>query len=243
MRYEGLRVIAAPVTTVWRMLRSPSTLELLIPHCTRIEMQPDHHEDGTNDFVLSFEMRPTENDPRPMVGWLEVDRQRPPHHLSLTITLNDGLLITHLEGTVDLIERGPNATEVHYIVEQRTPTMRGIGYSADARAQGDRLITSVVNELERLAAHQPMRVNGQHGNAGEHATVVLESERGSVVLLPVTEALSPSMSMLRRVQYARDRVSRDQRIRTIAVVTLGMAAAITGALAFFAARRWNEYVA
>ena len=151
MRFDGSRVIEAPVAAVWYALRNPDTLEILIPRCARIERQPGYRPEASGDFTLSFESAAATQTPgaNAIIGWLEVDRQRPPHHLALTLTLNDALTFMHIEGTIDLIARNQGRPPSYATTS--TPVSRAARRRLSARPRRDqRLINGMLSELARL---------------------------------------------------------------------------------------------
>jgi hypothetical protein len=244
MRFEGSRTIPAPVTTVWRALRDPDVLEVLIPHCVRIERQPGYRPESDSDFTLSFELAMPQEAGRAglIIGWLEVDRQRAPHHLSLTLTLNDALVFMHVEGTLDLAAREHGrATEFHYTVDARVPGMRGVAWSAPVHEQAEHLISGMLDALTRLLPPDNTEASSTATTNGHTPVttpqVLLETQRGSVVLLPATEIPAPTQGMLRRVEFNRvRRVERHQR-NVVAFAALSM---LTVASAAFALWEWSR---
>ena len=247
MRFEGTRIIAAPVGAVWYALRNPDALEVVIPHCARIERQPGYRPESDSDFTLSFELAIPQDDGQPgaIIGWLEVDRQRPLHHLSLTLTLNDALVFMYVEGSVDLTAREHGQqTEVHYTVEAKVPGMRGVGWSAQVHTHAQQVIGTMLDELSLLIEHSVTTTVPQHaqanGIAPVHVTspqVLLETQRGSVVLLPITEVPAPTQAMLRRVQRAKLRRNERQQRTIASAVTLSAVAVLSGAYALWAWQR------
>ncbi|MBA3825401.1 MAG: SRPBCC family protein, partial [Ktedonobacterales bacterium] len=186
MRFDGSRVIEAPVAAVWYALRNPDTLEMLIPRCARIERQPGYRPETNHDFTISFESAAPAHSPGAgaVIGWLEVDRQRPPHHLALTLTLNDALTFMHIDGTIDLAARNQGrATELRYAVDAKVPGLRGVGWSSNAHEETERLITSMLNELARLLG-TTMEASLGYANGyvapTDQPQVLLETQRGSV---------------------------------------------------------------
>lgn len=243
MRFEGSRLIAAPVSAVWYALRNPDVLEVMIPHCARIERQPGYRPESDADFTLSFELDVPQKSGHTglIIGWLEVDRQRPPHHLSLTLTLNDALVFMHAEGTIDLTAREHGqATEIHYMVDAKVPGMRGVGWSASVHEQAEDMVGAMLDELARWLVRAGVATTVTPTNGHAHATapqVVLESERGSVILLPATEVPAPTQGMLRRVTFNRQRrVARQQR----SVVTAATMSALAIASAAYAVWEWRR---
>jgi carbon monoxide dehydrogenase subunit G len=245
MRFDGSRVIESPLAAVWYALRNPDTLEVIIPRCARIERQPGYRPESSSDFTLSFESAASTQTPSAgaVIGWLEVDRQRPPHHLSLTLTLNDALTFMHIEGTIDLTARNQGrATELHYSVDAKVPGLRGVGWSAHAHDETERLIASMLNELARLLGTTMESslgyVNG-YVTPTDQPQVLLETQRGSVVLLPATEVPAPTQGMLRRVQRQQmRRVARQQR-QFAAAIALSSAAVLSAAVAAWG---WARHV-
>lgn len=246
MRFEGSRTIPAPIMAVWFALRNPDVLEVLIPHCVRIERQPGYHPESDSDFTLSFEMDMPQAEGRTglIIGWLEVDRQRPPHHLSLTLTLNDALVFMHVEGTLDLAARGHGqATEVHYSVDARVPGMRGVGWSAPVAEQAEHLISRMLDELTHLLPQIAPETTANAPTTNGHTPVtapqvLLETQRGSVVLLPATEMPAPTQGMLRRVEFSRVRRNeRHQRNITAFAALSTLAVASVASLLFAWSRR------
>jgi len=247
MRFEGSRTISAPLVPVWQALRDPEILEVLIPHCSRIERQPGYRPESDADFTLSFELDVPQSSGHAglIIGWLEVDRQRPPHHLSLTLTLNDALIFMHVEGAIDLSAREHGrATEVHYVMEAKVPGMRGVGWSASVHEQAEHLINGMLDELSRLlpttdaesiAGH--VGINGHMPSNAPH--VLLETQRGTVVLLPATEVPAPTQGMLRRVEYNRERRAARHQRNIFTVAVLGTVAVASAAYAIWEwSRRW-----
>lgn len=249
MRFEGTRVIAAPVSTVWFALRNPDILEVVIPHCRRIERQPGFRPEGESDFTLSFELGVPQDDGQPgsIIGWLEVDRQRPLHHLSLSLTLNDALVFMHVDGTLDFIARDHGQqTEIHYAIDARVPGMRGVGWSAQVHIHAQQVIGGMLDELSRLIEQRveiaPSQPYAPNGHAPQSATsaqprVLLETRRGSVVLLPATEVPAPTQAMLRRVQRARMRRQERQERTIVTSVALSVVAVLSGLYALWAWQR------
>ena len=245
MRFEGSRVINAPVGAVWYALRNPDTLEVLIPRCTRIERQPGYRPESASDFTLSFESATADQIPNDgaIIGWLEVDRQRPPHHLALTLTLNDALIFMHVEGVIDLAARdGGRATELRYAIDAKVPGLRGVGWSARAHEEAEGLISGMLDELVRLLATD-VEASMQRANGyimpTDQPQVLLETQRGSVVLLPATEVPAPTQGMLRRVQRQQARRAARQQRQFAAAIALGSVAILSGAVA---AWEWTCHV-
>ncbi len=247
MRFDGSRVIEAPVAAVWYALRNPDTLEVLIPRCVRIERQPGYRPEANHDFTLSFESAAPAltpgGAPRAIIGWLEVDRQRPPHHLALTLTLNDALTFMHIEGTIDLVARNQGrATELRYSVDAKVPGLRGVGWSARTSEETEHLIDGMLRELARLLG-TTMEAAMQYANGyvapTDQAQVLLETQRGSVVLLPATEVPAPTQGMLRRVQRQQARHDARQQRQFAAAIALGSVAVLSGAVA---AWEWTRRV-
>jgi hypothetical protein len=245
MRFDGSRIIEAPVSAVWYALRNPDTLEVLIPRCSRIERQPGYRPESNSDFTLSFESAaPTQNpSDGPIIGWLEVDRQRPLHHLALTLTLNDALTFMHIEGTIDLVARnGGHATELRYAVDARVPGLRGVGWSSRAGEETEQLINGMLNELARLLStnvESSMQSANGYATPTDHPQVLLETQRGSVVLLPATEVPAPTQGMLRRVQRQQARREARQQRQFAAAIALGSVAVLSGAVA---AWEWTRHL-
>jgi hypothetical protein len=231
MRFSGSRAIAAPPQAVWQALHQPDALEAIIPDCTRIERQPGYQPERAGDFALSFEVgRPNvSTGAEPIIGWLEVDRQRAPQHLALTLTLNDALYFMRIEGTIDLEARSHgSATFLRYACDADLPQMRGIGWSAEAHAMSERIITKALDRLERVTAGALVTAASGAPSAGRatRPQVLAETARGNVVLLPATEVPTPTQSMLRRLTQAQvRRLARQQR---------AIAVAVTGTFATFA---------
>jgi carbon monoxide dehydrogenase subunit G len=240
-------MIAAPMSAVWYALRNPDVLEMIIPCCARIERQPGYRPESDNDFTLSFELDVPQKGGHTglIIGWLEVDRQRPPHHLSLTLTLNDALVFMHAEGAIDLIAREHGqATEIHYAVDATVPGMRGVGWSASVHEQAEDMVSAMLDELARWLAHAgvatTVTTNG-HAPAAS-AQVVLETQRGSVVLLPATEVPAPTQGMLRRVAFHRDRRAARQQRGVITAATMSVLAIASAAYAVWEWRRRTSKV-
>src|SRR5579875_3344504 len=238
MRFEGSRVIHTPIVPVWQALRDPDVLEVLIPHCARIERQPGYRPESADDFTLSFELDVPQEGGHVglIIGWLEVDRQRPPHHLSLTLTLNDALIFMHVEGTVDLVSRDQGrATEVRYAIDAKIPGMRGIGWSASVHDQAQHLIEGMLDELNRLLpatdGADAGPISGMRHLRGREPHVLAETQRGTVVLLPATEVPAPTQGKLRRVEYHRQRRAARHQRNIITVATLGTIAVASAAYA------------
>jgi carbon monoxide dehydrogenase subunit G len=242
MRFEGTRTLAAPITTVWVALRTPDVLETLMPYCERVERQPGYRPASDSDFTMSFELGAPEQGQRGrIIGWLEVDRQRPPHHLSLTLTLNDALVLMHVEGTIDLTARDHGqSTELHYHLEAQVPGMRGVGWSAEVHSDAQRLIGAMLDRLAEIV--QPVAVGqavqsiaeGRRTGPSSSPQVLLETQRGSVVLLPpVAEVPAPTQSMLRHMQRAQARRQERQQRGIAAIVTLSTLTVASGVLALW----------
>jgi carbon monoxide dehydrogenase subunit G len=248
MRFEGSRIIAAPESAVWYALRNPDVLEVLIPHCSRIERQPGYRPESDADFTLSFELDVPQKSGHTglIIGWLEVDRQRPPHHLSLTLTLNDALVFMHAEGTIDLTAREHgHATEIHYAVEAKVPGMRGVGWSASVHEEAEDLVGAMLDELARWLVHAGVATTATTTNGHAPAAspqVMLATPRGSVILLPATEVPAPTQGMLRRVTFNRARrVARQQR-SIISAATMSVVAFASAAYVVWEWRRRTSKV-
>lgn len=237
MQFTGTRTLEAPVKAVWRTLRDPEILEQIIPNCTRIERQPRHHVDGDGDFALGFEIgRPDEQTgAEPIIGWLEVDRVMHHRHMGVMLTLNDALTFLRADGTITLHEREHGQrTDLRYTFEVRFPGLRGVGWSANAHTRAEAIISAMLNTLA-VKATALVAVTAGNEAANGHPRILLENERGHVVLLPAVEVPAPTQSMLRRVLRAAGRRETRQQ-RSIALLVLASLAGIVG-IAFL----WQWY--
>ncbi len=239
MRFTGTRMYALPPAAIWRALHDPDLLEQIIPNCTRIERQPGYHMEHDGDFALGFEVgRPNAaTGAEPIIGWLEVDRQVRHRHMAINLTLNDALTLLRAEGTVTLRAREHGQyTEVHYDLDVRLPGMRGIGWSVQAHEQAESIVThlldaipeAVESVLVATAAGTGPFGDVAHAGANGHPRILLENERGHVILLPAAEVPTPTQSMLRRIMQAqRRRAERHQRAIVLWALagTLGIASA------------------
>jgi hypothetical protein len=233
MRFTGTRTYAIPPAAIWRALHDPEILEQIIPNCTRIERQPGYQVEHDGDFALGFEVgRPNATTgAEPIIGWLEVDRQVHHRHLGINLTLNDALTLLRAEGTVALHAREHGQhTAVQYDLDVRLPGMRGIGWSAQAHEQAESIITRMLDAIPATVENVLVAsaVDVAHASANGHPRILLENERGHVVLLPAAEVPTPTQSMLRRIMQAqRRRTERHQRAIVLWTLagTLGIASA------------------
>lgn len=234
MKFSQTREIGAPVALVWRALRDPDILKLMIPHCTRIERQPGHRVEGSHDFTMSFEIGSPDEETgaEPIIGWLEVDRQHPPRHLALTLTLNDALHLMRVNGTIDLhpLAEGTR-TELVFTCQAQLPEQRGIGWSADAHAGTQEVIAYVLDRLATVVEMETFTATvgvaaavNQHPHLASVAVtspqVLMRTELGQIVRLPPVEVPAPTQSMLRRLRMIDARHAA-QRMRLIVASAVG----------------------
>lgn len=239
MRFSGTHTLGAPISAIWRALHQPDILEVIIPDCRRIERQPGYRPESAGDYALSFEIGApnTVTGAEPIIGWLEVDRQRPPHHLTMNLTLNDTMYFMRIQGTIDLVAQA-GETQVRYSVDAELPNLRGVGWSASAHAESEQIIADIFTRLAQVTEQQSTSADSTPASSPPLATrpqVLLTTPRGNVMLLPATEVHAPTQSMLRRLlSVEQRRTARQQRI--IALAALGTLTVLASGIVFWLRR-------
>lgn len=235
MRFEGSHTFDLPVEKIWVALRDPDVLQIIIPNCTRIERQPGHHPEGTNDFTLGFELGKADitTGNEPIVGWLEIDRQIPHKRMGVTVTLNDSLTLLRAEGSISLHEREHGQkTELHYHLNVHFPEINSIGWSAQAYSVAQTYMGGMLQAMPEAidaaqAAHAGVHKNGTH---------TLRTDLGHITLMSPHEVPGPTQGMLRRIDDLEER-RQARHVQQVAIIVgigvVGGLALASGILSFF----------
>ncbi len=233
MKFEGSQSFRFPIELVWNALHNPEILGQIIPNCSRIERQPGIPAGNAGDYALGFEINKETDAGKPIIGWLEVDRQTHLRYMTISITLNGSLTYLKSEGYIAFhFNEKEHQTEAHYSIDTQFPEMRGIGWSAGAYNAAIGVIQMIAESLN-TALTQLEQPPASQSAQSEHT--LRHNEPGRVTVLSRVDSPAPTQAMLRRIEEMRERKEHD-RIRAFTVYGVAgaiVAAFITGAVIGF----------
>ncbi len=157
MHLEGSYTFNAPRTTVWKLLLDHEILAKVTPGVKSLEPQ------GNDEYKAIFEVKmgPVNGS---FSGRMAVADKQEPERFTLKMQMNGRIGNVSAEGALNLIELGPEQTEVRFAGDAKlTGTLARTGQrvlSGVARTMTNQFFKSIEKELETLrGAPAPAKVS------------------------------------------------------------------------------------